>query len=69
MIQRYIMSYMKPHETVALNFREMPLDLVSRLKAAAALARPPVTMKQYVIDLFQEHLDNLERKGLLPKSK
>jgi hypothetical protein len=60
---------MKPQNTTVLNLREMPVELVSRLKAAAALSSPPVTMRQYVIDLLQGHLDELSRKGTLPKSK
>lgn len=60
---------MKPQNTTVLNLRGMPVELVSRLKAAAALSGPPVTMRQYVIDLLQEHLDDLVRRGALPKSK
>ena len=60
---------MKPKDTTVLNLREMPLELVSRLKAAAALSSPPVTMRQYVIDMLQAHLDELVRKGALPKLK
>jgi hypothetical protein len=51
----------------ALNLRQIPLDLISRLKAAAALADPPVTMRQYMIDLLGSHFEDLERKGMLPK--
>ena len=54
-------------DTVALNLRDMPLNLVARLKAAAALDSKP--MKQYLTELIEEHLAALERKGLLPKSR
>ena len=41
--------------------------MLARLKAAAALSHK--TLGEYLKDLFAEHLQELERKGLLPKGK
>ncbi len=45
----------------------MPRDLVASLKAAAAFAHKP--LKYYLTELLQKHVDELERKGVLPKPK
>lgn len=42
--------------------RGMPLDLAEKLKTAAALHR--MSMKDYLIQLFEEHLAGLESKGV-----
>ena len=42
--------------------RGLPLDLADKLKTAAALHR--MSMKDYIIQLFEEHLEGLEAKGL-----
>ena len=42
--------------------RGLPLDLAEKLKTAAALHR--MSMKDYLIQLFEEHLTGLEAKGL-----
>ena len=57
----------KTKGTAVLNLRDLPRSLVSRIKAAAALQHQP--LKQYVAGLLQHHLEELERKGVLPKSK
>lgn len=41
--------------------RGMPVELAEKLKTAAALHR--MSMKDYLIQLFEEHLKELEGKG------
>ena len=48
-------------------FRDIPRELMHRIKVAAAIERKSV--KQLLIDLSQAHLEELEKKGLLPKGK
>ena len=48
-------------------FRDIPRDLMRRAKAAAAIQGTSV--KQLTIDLMEEHLKELDRKGILPKGK
>jgi porphobilinogen deaminase len=48
-------------------FRDIPRDLMHRMKVAAAVQRKSV--KQLLIDLSKDHLEELEKKGLLPKGK
>jgi predicted HicB family RNase H-like nuclease len=50
-----------------LNLRDVPRELVASLKAAAAFARKP--LKQYVVEVLEGHVEELERKGQLPKPK
>lgn len=47
--------------------RQFPRDLLAKLKAAAALDGK--TLAQYVQEMCQAHVDELERKGQLPKGK
>ena len=56
----------KSDKTV-LNLREMPKDVIGKLKAAAALDH--TSLRAYVTALLQHHVEELERKGLLPKGK
>ncbi|MCA9469941.1 MAG: hypothetical protein KC643_31465 [Nitrospira sp.] len=42
--------------------RGMPVELAEKLKTAAALHR--MSMKDYLIQLFEEHLKELEGKGV-----
>ncbi len=42
--------------------RGLPLELADKLKTAASLHR--LTMKEYLIQLFEEHVHELEKKGL-----
>jgi plasmid stability protein len=61
---------MKPdikEEITVLNLRDMPKDLIAKLKAAAALEH--ASLKDYVTALLQHHVADLEKKGLLPKGK
>jgi hypothetical protein len=48
-------------------FRDIPRDLMRRTKAAAAIQGKPI--RGLVIELVQGHLDELERKNILPKGK
>ncbi|HET9845250.1 MAG TPA: hypothetical protein VFQ02_05840 [Nitrospira sp.] len=57
----------KPDDVTVLNLRNMSKDLVGKLKAAAALQHKSLTA--YVGDLLQDHVQDLEKKGLLPKGK
>lgn len=57
----------KDAETSVLYVRGTPPDLARRLRAAAALAGKG--LPGYVLEVLQGHVTELERKGLLPKSK
>lgn len=50
-----------------LNFRDTPMELIRQLKVAAAIHNS--TLKDYCLGLLQRHIDDLERKGVIPKSK
>jgi predicted DNA-binding protein len=54
-------------DTTVLFMRGMPREMVARLKAAAALDQH--TLGMYLRELFKGHLQDLEKKGLLPKGK
>jgi len=47
--------------------RDVPPDVQRKLKAAAALKG--TTLQQYLLDLYQVHVAELERKGIVPKGK
>ncbi len=51
----------------ALNLRGIPRELLYRLKMAAAAEHR--TVKNLLLDLIQGKIQELERKGLLPKGK
>ena len=54
-------------ETGAWNFREIPRDLMRRVKMAAA--HEGKTVKDSLIELAEARIQELERKGILPKGK
>ena len=54
-------------ESTVLFIRGMPREVLAKMKAAAALNRR--TLSQYVLELFDAHLREVERKGLWPKGK
>ena len=61
---------MKPdtkEETMVLNLRGVPKDLIAKLKAVAALDH--ASLKDYVTIVLQHHIGDLEKKGLLPRGK
>lgn len=50
--------------------RDLPQDVADKLKVAATLHRTP--MKDYIRQILEAHLEQLERKGVtltLPKGK
>jgi hypothetical protein len=47
--------------------REVPRDLMRRAKAAAAFEGKSI--KALMIELMEAHLQELERKGVMPKEK
>ena len=47
--------------------RNVPREVMLRTRMAALLQRK--TVRQLLMDLVQDHLHDLERKGMLPKSK
>jgi porphobilinogen deaminase len=47
--------------------KDVPRELMHRMKVAAAIQRK--TVKQLLFDLAEAHLQELERKGMLPKGK
>lgn len=61
-----------PHSKIETNstvlyLRGTPRDLARKLRAAAALEGKG--LPGYVLDILRGHVADLERKGLLPKSK
>jgi hypothetical protein len=56
-----------PEGTGAWNFREIPRDLMRKVKMAAA--HEGKTVKEFLIELARGRVDELERKGVLPKGK
>jgi hypothetical protein len=51
-----------------LYLRNVPADLLNKLRAAAALSGGH-SIQKYVLQLLLEHVAELERKGQLPKAK
>jgi len=60
-INCYIVSLMEK-DTKDFLIRGLPIDLAEKLKTAAALHR--LSMKDYIIQLFEEHVEVLESKGM-----
>lgn len=50
-----------------INIRGVPKELVYRMKQAALVERR--TVKGFLLTLAEERIQDLERKGLLPKGK
>ena len=63
--RRLSLSYMADPRVIYL--RNVPPDLVNRLKAAAAL--DGLSLQKYLVQLLQTHVADLERRGFLPKNK
>jgi len=57
----------KEAESTVLYVRGTPRDLARKLRAAAALAGK--RLPGYVLEVLRDHVTELERKGLLPRSK
>jgi hypothetical protein len=49
------------------NFREVPRDVIVKAKIEAALENKSV--KALLMDLVESHWQELDKKGLLPKTK
>lgn len=58
---------MPPAPSKVLYIRDVPADLSKKLKGAAALQG--TSLQEYVVEVLQAHVADLERKGQLPKSK
>ncbi|HEV8329156.1 MAG TPA: hypothetical protein VGQ08_16890 [Nitrospiraceae bacterium] len=56
-----------PDKPAHLNIRDIPRETLFRLKMAAAAEKR--TVKDLVLELVDQKIQELERKGLLPKSK
>lgn len=56
-----------PEGTGAWNFRDIPRDLMRKVKMAAA--HEGKTVKDFLIELAEAKIQELERKGILPKGK
>ena len=54
-------------DTGAWNFREIPRELMRSVKMAAA--HEGKTVKNFLIELAEARIEELVRKGILPKSK
>jgi len=50
-----------------LNIRKIPKDTIFRLKMAAAAEHR--TVKGFILALIEERIQELEKKGLLPKGR
>lgn len=61
------MTRTPPEGTGAWNFREIPSDLMRKVKMAAA--HDGKTVKQFLMELARARVEELERKGILPKGK
>lgn len=61
---------MKPDpksELTVLNLRDMPKDLIAKIKAVAAIEH--TSLKEYVTKILDHHVNDLDKKGQLPKGK
>jgi hypothetical protein len=56
-----------PADTATINIRDIPRDLFMRMKMAAVLERR--TLKGFLLALAEERIQELERKGMMPKGK
>jgi hypothetical protein len=63
------MSKSKPQDEKAGSwvFRDIPRDLMHKMKIAAAVEHKSV--KQLLMELSRTHLEEMDKKGLLPKGK
>ena len=57
----------KGEDSGAWVIRDIPRETMHRTKIAAAIKRK--RMKQFLLDLVEAHLQEMEKKGLLPKAK
>lgn len=68
---RMLAAMAKPQKSeddgAVLFVRQFPKVLLGKLKAAAALDGK--TLSQYVVEMCESHVEDLERRGHLPKTK
>jgi hypothetical protein len=57
----------KEPDSGAWVIRDIPRETMHRTRIAAAIERK--RMKQFLLDLVEAHLQEMEKKGLLPKGK
>jgi hypothetical protein len=57
-----------PTQPKVVYLRNVPAELVNKLKAAAALSGG-LSVQKYVLKLLHDHVAELERRGQLPKGK
>ena len=61
------LRHLPPPETGALNLRDIPKDLLFKLKMAAAAEHR--TVKGFILQLIENRIQEMEKKGILPKGK
>jgi len=61
------MARTPPEGTGAWNFRDIPRDLMRKVKMAAA--HEGKTVKELFVELAKARIEDLERKGILPRGK
>ncbi|MDC8450522.1 MAG: hypothetical protein LV473_19520 [Nitrospira sp.] len=61
------MARITPEGTGAWNFRDIPRDLMRKVKMAAA--HEGKSVKDFLMELAEAKIQELERKGILPKWK
>ena len=61
------MARLVPDGTGAWNFREIPRDLMRKVKMAAA--HEGKTVKDFLMELAEARIQELEKRGILPKGK
>jgi hypothetical protein len=61
------MAKTPPEGTGAWNFRDIPRDLMRKVKMAAA--HEGKTVKEFLMELARTKVDELEKKGILPRTK
>jgi hypothetical protein len=52
-----------PHKPAAFLLRDIPRGMMDKMRAAAAIHKRP--LKAYILELFEAHIKELERTGLI----
>ena len=66
-LSREMPSKRQTDDSAALNIRGIPRETFYRLKMAAAAEQK--TVRELVLELVEAKIQELERKGMLPKGK
>ncbi|MDC8450525.1 MAG: hypothetical protein LV473_19535 [Nitrospira sp.] len=61
------MARATPEGTGAWNFRDIPREIMRKVKMASA--HEGKTVKEFLIELAEAKIQDLERKGILPKGR